>query len=586
MKLCLAKSVDTQELLKDKEFRQKWTVLFEKCPWATVFQDAQYLNLWNRNYQEVCESFLIYETDANDELIGLFPLSRCLKTGKIFVMGDYHSEYQTWLATPENGNAFADKAFEIIGREFPQYRLQIMFLAPGTPLDWLNGKWARRTTLQVLQRPIVKLDGENTSAKSLKKKGNKSRIRQLKKRGELSFSEVDCPKEFDALFDEMQNYSDLRVSGIHNVQIKKDENRKAFHLDLMNETNVIYPTVLKVDQKLASAQVCFRNRDEMLLCITAMSPFYAKQSPSKIHLLKLGNLLFEQGEKNFDLSPGDGYKNRFATDLEKTHALTIFFTRKDYLRYKAKRRVVTMGRRFLEKIGLQKTRVYGIGDKIFHKLKRVQLKTVPKTILKNLGRLVYEYKEVRMYSFDVSDKLHFENPKLMSVDSVSDLLKYRPTEAWQDTTSQFHQKVLNRFEQGIHSYSYAKDGKLVHYGWLRERQEVSTVIEVGQSFQMPKNTAVLFDYFTDSAARGKGLYQKAILQGLHDAAKIPETEQVFIGVEADNKPSRHVIEKLGFKYEGSLFRETQFGFKKKWQVWEKDSPLEEKEAELNESYST
>ncbi len=585
MGIYIAKSDEAQELLEDEEFGRKWKELFEKCPWATVFQDFEYLSIWNRNYKNACETFLIYETDAADELTGLFPLARRLKTGKIFAMGDYHAEYQTWLATPENGDRFAEKAFDLLVAEFPDQRLQMLFLAPNTPLNWIKGRWTKQTRLLPLPRPIVKLSGENPPAKSLKKKGNKSRIRQLKKKGELEFAEVTCPIKFSKLFDQAENFSRLRVSGIHDVQTEKDENRKKFHLDLMNETDVVYPTALKINDEIVSAQVCFRNRGEMLLCITAMSPFYAKQSPSKIHLLMLGNLLAEKGYESFDLSPGNGYKERFATDIEETHALDIFFNKADAAKFKTRRKIAKFGRKTLEKFNFTKSRLFRIGDRLLHKLKRVRLSTIPGTILKNIGLKIYECKEVRMYSFDVERIIDIENRGTMNVDSVSDLLKYKPVEGWQDTTSQFHQKVLRNFEAGIHSYSYAEDETLLHYGWLIERQEVSNVFEVGQEFNLPPNTSVLFDYYTHPKARGKGLYQKSLLQGLHDAAKIPETEQVFIGVIADNAPSRHVIEKLGFKYEGSLFRETRLGFVKKWQNWSENSQINEKEPALEESYS-
>ncbi len=586
MSLNLAKSEKAQEFLEDADFNRKWINLYEKCAWATVFQDIQYLKIWNRHYKDVCEVFFVYELDENENLIGLFPLARCRKSDKLFIAGDYHSEYQTWLATEENGNEFAEKAIDLLSTEFPKHRLQLMFLAPNTPLEWLEEKWGKQTRLQTIPRPLVNLGEKNTSEKSLRKRGNKTRIRQLKKQGELKFEEVKCPTEFSRVFDEIEGYSRLRVSGIHNVQLDVDKNRKPFHLDLMKETDWLYSTLLKVGNKISSAQVCLQNRDEMLLSITSMSPFFAKQSPSKIHLLMLGKELKDTDYKNFDLSPGNGYKQRFATETKESYSLTIFFNKTDFLSYTAKRKAVKFGRETLEKVNIKRTRFFKLADKLVHKLKRVKIQTIPRTIFKNIKNRVYEHKECRMYSFDVRRISSLENPNVMKVDSVVDLLKYRPVEAWQDTTSQFHQKVLRRFEEGVHSYSFADDEILLHYGWLIERQEVSGVYEVEQSFNLPKNTAVLFDYYTHPKARGQKLYQKAILQGLHDAAKIPETEQVFIGVLADNEPSRHVIEKLGFKYEGSLFKETRFGFVKKWQVWDQESQIEEKELVLKESYST
>jgi len=118
-----------------------------------------------------------------------------------------------------------------------------------------------------------------------------------------------------------------------------------------------------------------------------------------------------------------------------------------------------------------------------------------------------------------------------------------------------------------------------------ERQKISNVFEVEQEFELPPDTAVLFDYYTHPNARGKGLYQQSLLQGLHDAANVPGTRKVFMGVMSDNTPSRHVVEKLGFQYEGSLFKMTKFGRSKKWQTRTETSVAGLNKLRLEENFS-
>mgnify|MGYP000285964835 CR=1 FL=1 len=345
----LSRKIDSQNLIQNPEFQKKWKDLYEKCSWGSLFQDPRYLEIWNRNYKEVAEFILVYETDENGDLIGLLPLSRCLKTDNLAAAGDYHAEYQSWLATKENGDTFIAKALDLVADEFPDHRLQMMFVAPNTPMNWVEGRWADQLELKQMPRPLVDLDENNTSSKSLRKKGNKTRIRQLKKVGDLKYEGMDSAIEFGRVFDEVEDFSRLRVSALHNAQLEKDENRKPFHIDLLKETDFVYPTLLKVGEKIASAQVCFENRNEMLLCGTAMSPFFAKQSPSKIHMLMLGEDLASTDYENFDLSPGSGYKERFATRIEKCDSLTIFFSKSDFARYKTRRKLVKTGQKGLEK---------------------------------------------------------------------------------------------------------------------------------------------------------------------------------------------------------------------------------------------
>jgi RimJ/RimL family protein N-acetyltransferase len=113
-------------------------------------------------------------------------------------------------------------------------------------------------------------------------------------------------------------------------------------------------------------------------------------------------------------------------------------------------------------------------------------------------------------------------------------------------------------------YTLVEDGRLVHYGWLSERQQKSNISEVEQDFYLPPESAVLADFYTHPAARGKGLYQQSLRQMLRDAALVAGTRHIFIGVMADNLPSRHVIEKVGFNYQFSFFARTVGGKTKRW----------------------
>ncbi len=586
MSLILARNEQAEALLNDAGFCTRWTELYQKCPWGTVFQELEYIRIWYRNYKEDTELILIYQTDQAGNLTGLLPISRNFADDGLTIAGGYHSEYQTWLATPENGNAFPEKAVNKLRDYYPESRLQLMFLAPNTPLEWLQGTWSKLVRLQSVPRPLVDLDAKNTSAASLRKRGNKTRIRQLKKRGTLKFTELRCAERFGNIFDQIEDFSRLRLSAIHNVRFEKDKNRKSFHIDLMKETDIVYPTLLEIDDEIASAQVCFQNQDEMLLSITSMSPHFSKQSPSKIHMLMLGHKLKQTKFTRFDLSPGNGYKTRFATDIQESYSLTMFFKKSDFLASVIKRKFITFARKSLEHLCITKSDVCDLADRILHKMKRAKFSAVPKTIATNLVRRMFNNQECRMYSIDVRTIESLKNPALMKKDSISDLLQYRPVEGWQETTSQFHKKVLDNFEKGYRSYTYAENGKLLHYGWLIERQKVSRVYEVDQLFNLPDDTAVLFDYYTHPDARGQGLYQKSILQGLHDAAKIPGIERVFIGVMAENKPSRHVIEKLGFKHHGSLFKVTRFGLVRKWQKWGVESKTIQEKLNFGESFGT
>jgi CelD/BcsL family acetyltransferase involved in cellulose biosynthesis/RimJ/RimL family protein N-acetyltransferase len=565
MSVFLARGNEAKELFHNTEFQTKWQHLFEICEWSTVFQSLQFLEVWHRNYQEFQELIIVYEHNERNELIGLFPLSFDIKESQLCVAGTYHSEYQTWLATNENRNLFIDKSLDLLEKEFPKSSLKFMFLAPNSPLEWLDGKWGTQSRLQKVPRPLVEIGNGEHADNSLRKKNNKGKIKQLKRSGDLQLVELKSSEDFAAHFDEIEDFARLRMSALHNVKPNIDGRRKAFHLDLVESTDLLYPTILKVGENIASAQICVKNRDQMLLCVTAMSPVFANQSPSKIHILFIEKELAAKGISTFDLSPGDGYKDRFATHHEDSYTLNVFFDKTAFAKYKNTRRIAKVSKEMLERLNIRKTKAFTIADKILHKLKRVKPQTIPITIAKNIQRKIYEKKECRFYYFDAEKIKDIPDFEFVRRNSIEDLLKYQPTEGWQFTTSEFHQEAMKRLADGAISYTFADENKLLHYGWLLENQEVSRVSEVGDAeFHFPPNTAVLFDFYTHSQARGKQHYQKSLSQMLHIASQIPDVKQVFIGVLADNVPSRKVIEKIGFQYHSSLFQEVKFGKKRNW----------------------
>lgn len=586
MKTVFYSSFEAEKLLSDDSFIQKWQILFESCQWATFFQSADFIKTWFEIYREKFDLFFICSFIETQNLQGLFAFAQEKKTGRICIAGDYLAEYQTWLADENSFERFTSETLKILSEKFPKAKIEFPFIAPKTPLSFFNTdeKWSKQSVLRKHERPLIKVGDGQKAIESLQKKGNKTRLRQLKKLGGIELEILNKPQEIEKVFDEIENFSKLRLSALHNVLPEKDTYKKEFYLELAKKKK-LFASLMKVGGKIASAQVFVENKDEVLLSITAMSPFFAQQSPTKLQTYFIWKSFAEKGIKVFDLSPGGGYKNRFATDCEKVYSLEIFFNKQEFLLYKYERKFVHFSKEALEKARFTKTKVFALADKINHKLKRVKRRTIPKTIWKNVRRKVYEFREVRVYMMDVDEIAKLPNFDLTKQNCLEDLLKYSPSEGWQFTISEFHQICLKRFEEGNFSYTFADEQKLLHYGWLVDNQEVSSVYEVEQQMKLPPNSSVLYDFFTHPEARRKGFYKKALCQILHEIAEKGKAKQVFISVLADNTASRSVIEKIGFTYQGSLFKETKIGKIKKWQDFSnninfKDDNLTQRLAQL------
>jgi acetyltransferase (GNAT) family protein len=183
----------------------------------------------------------------------------------------------------------------------------------------------------------------------------------------------------------------------------------------------------------------------------------------------------------------------------------------------------------------------------------------PRRIAKALKRRLWHRCEMLIYVCSAERISGLPNPRRCGRDRWDDL---RACDAW----SYGHlsrEQYLAHLEQrrrttANHLYSMVEDGVLVHYGWLTGRQERSTDEQIGLVFVPPRGSAALWDYFTHPIARGRGLYRDSLWQCMHDAVEIDGAHRVFIGAYADKPVSRHVIEKAGFEYYGSLVLERRF----------------------------
>ena len=81
---------------------------------------------------------------------------------------------------------------------------------------------------------------------------------------------------------------------------------------------------------------------------------------------------------------------------------------------------------------------------------------------------------------------------------------------------------------------------------------------------LPVGSVALYDFYSHPDFRGRGLYRATISHMLQQAFADEAIEYAYISVLADNVPSRHVIEKVGFEYQGSFFWQRRFGSERKW----------------------
>lgn len=571
MNIDLLTGTDAISWIRDQASREKWKKLYSRCPWGTVCQAEEFVLPWYETYQSQYTPVIVLSERDNGTLAGLLTLAVSHESKELLAAGGGQAEYHTWLADPDDGDSFIVAALQKLNENLPAGSLRLLFVPPGTPLEWLrDGKWAQKCELRHIPRPLMSTTDGSVFTRLLQKKRYKTRLNQLARTGEVRFERITRPDELSEIFDAAMTFGSFRLAAIHGVEPRRDPLKKQFYLAMLDMPRLLHTTVLRVGDQIFSTHIGVYNKDQVLLGMISHSPFFAKYSPSKLHLYMLGEELAKEGIAALDLTPGGEYKEQFATHHDDAYVLTIFFNPKHRFQYKATRKLVAGAKYALQLGHLTPDQTREAAAQLTHRLKLTKVSKLPPNLLNVARTRLWNMREMRIYSYDVQQARELAVPQSMKRDFLPDLLAYQPAEAWQMRFSVFLKRVLKGLENGNHVYTRVEDGRLVHYGWLIERQEKSHLSEVGHDFYLPPESAVLADFYTHPAARGKGLYQQSLRQMLYDAAHLPRTQHIFIGVLADNGPSRHVIEKVGFNYQFSFFAQTTGGKTKRWT----DAPAE------------
>ena len=179
---------------------------------------------------------------------------------------------------------------------------------------------------------------------------------------------------------------------------------------------------------------------------------------------------------------------------------------------------------------------------------------LPRLLKAARNRLWYG-RELRIYRYPLEERPPLPFPTHFRRNCLDDLRYYEQSSSEQRPPEAYRKLSVERMAQGFQLYTLVEGDRLLHYGWLIERQTRGEDGWVQQVYFPPPETAVLFDHFTHPVARGRGLYFQALCRLLHDARDVARARQAYVTVFASNGPSRHVIEKVGFRHEASLFKE-------------------------------
>lgn len=557
--ILILESKDALEKLHEAQFKLDYENLYTDCHWSTPFQSWAFLTTWYKFYSCQFDPVIVLDMDQTDRLAAFLALARDKRTEQLLVAGTHQAEYQTWLSSADGHELFLNNAFDALQRKYRARSLIFKYLPARAPTDWIQNLqgFKRSARIHRHKRPLIELREVERIAKSLNKKHNRSRINGLKRHGHLAFSCLVNPEEREYRMDEVAAQYDLRQGATNGVcPFIDDPNKKAFHIELMRLNNLLHVSTLTVGKELAAANIGVRDANTVSLGVFSYSPFLARHSPGSILILMLCAELARKGYQFLDLTPGGDWKDRFATTYDEVLEVTVFFDSRVASGKKINDLCVAAARSTIQLFGLRPSAVKSFVERLM----RLKLSSV----IRILGEFVWNDREFRVYFFEAAIARQLKTERMLRRDSLQDLLAFKPAERWQ-TRQRVFSSALQKLAKGNHVYTYVENGTLMHSGWLIERQARAYFTEVEQAFTFPSGTAVLFDFYTHPPARGRGLFQKSLREMLRDSAEIEGVKQICISALADNTPSIHVIEKVGFSYALSLFRSCHLGYTRKCQ---------------------
>ncbi len=444
--------------LGSSELRVDWGRLHATCPWSTSFQSAAFVECWYRLHDHLYEPVVVEGRDPTGRLVGLLTLARRRSGQHLVGAGDIHAEYQGWIAEPAASETFVRSALTALERAFPRGRLRFNYLAPGTPVDWIGRDNAvpRRIHVVTRQRGLIDLsDGSDIEA-SLRKGHNRSRLNHLRRSGEVVLETIDTPDALNAVIDEIAVLCDLRQGAVNNsLPFTSNPLKRPLHLALM-EQGLLLVTVLRVGGAIASAHLDMRNGDEVLVYLIAHAPRFARDSPGSLHILMLARDLAQHGVTRYDLSPGTGYKDRYATERQPIHRLIVRFGMGGRVAGDISARAVSIATKALAATG--RTPVAARNDALAARA-RIRQALVPGSRPKPADDKALILRVPGAAGGAPVDQL--------ALDRLGDLLAYDESRSGGVDRQAFLQLALLRLELGHRALTRTRDGCLIECWWAR-----------------------------------------------------------------------------------------------------------------------
>jgi CelD/BcsL family acetyltransferase involved in cellulose biosynthesis len=456
--------------MRTAENREAWALLYDQCPWSTAFFSSAFFALWCRNYAQLWSPLLVIGRRSTGALAGIMPLAT--RGGVVTGAGTHQAEYHGWLSTEEDAEPFGTGALDAVARSLPRHTLRLHYLPPGVPAAFLERVGENPRVTLTCDRSYEFAPDPDAIAKSLKKRGNKTKLIRLRRRGALEIRKLDADG-FAAALPRIARVYDFRQGAMYGDCPFLDDPRKAaFHLDwIRTAPSQLHATVMTVDGRLASALLLVMSEEDAHLAISAHSPELAASSPMKFHLYWAALALADEGRRVVDLTPGGEWKERFSTDVRDVWELVLHRDTAHARLARARMKAKGLVRSGLSRVGLSVAQV------------RNGLHSVRDSARSSARRVMRAHGEDVLYRLDPTRFAPAHGDLRVERDDLDALMRRAPA-IGRRSRQAFLRLALGRLEAGMRCYAVIEEGRPVCLGWLSappERRIHDVTFTVGQA---------------------------------------------------------------------------------------------------------
>lgn len=548
-----------EALLDDQQFLRAWRNLHRRCVHATAYQAPGFVRAWYGAYRAQWQPVVVQSIDPNGELIGLWLLAYDPAMNVLSHAGTHQAEYHAWLALPGGDASFLVAAWAKLKQRLAFAVLHFKYLPAPELAKMLQSALGteNHVAIQLHSRPLLILNGDDVRA-SFTKYEYKRRFHGIKKLGTFEFRQLMDSADLERIFDDLIAYYDFRQGAVnHSTPFRDDPQKRKFHTDRFTDArDEVYVTAAYLDEFPIAAFWGAVSQKTVHLEMLIYSPFLAKYSPGRLHVTQLSEHLLKTGKNMLDLTPGgDPWKEHFSNQHDEVAEAIVYRSPWARIQTDARDTLFRCARRCISRFGVAPENVRST----LATLRRVR----PSTVYRRLRAWVSADHELRIYRADRVLAKKYCRDVRVQCNSLRDLLCFESGEPWQ-TRDTFLSSAHARLVHGESVYTVNIDNRLVHYGWMIAGQVEFYVAEVKQSIELPSGSVVFYDYYSLPKFRGKGFYRTTVGHMLSVAFSLQATQYAYMAVLADNLPARHVIEAMGFLYQGSCYWQRRFGTEKKW----------------------